>query len=207
MSEETHTISVQINGRKVKVTVEARMLLSDLLRGELGLTGTHVGCAHGVCGACTVMIDGQTARSCLTFAVQMDGATIETVETLGDNASLNVLQQAFHEKHALQCGFCTPGVLMSATQLLNRNPDPTETEIRRALSGNLCRCTGYVNIIRAVKLAAERMRGLAASSSAHASASRESRPSNDFDHRIPDRQADPATGRPATASRPGPICR
>jgi carbon-monoxide dehydrogenase small subunit len=173
MSEETHTISVQINGRKVKVTVEARMLLSDLLRGELGLTGTHVGCAHGVCGACTVMIDGQTARSCLTFAVQMDGATIETVETLGDNASLNVLQQAFHEKHALQCGFCTPGVLMSATQLLNRNPDPTETEIRRALSGNLCRCTGYVNIIRAVKRAAERMRGLAASSSAHASASRE----------------------------------
>jgi carbon-monoxide dehydrogenase small subunit len=157
MSEDTVLVRMSVNGRTVERHVEPRMLLSDFLRGELNLTGTHVGCAHGVCGACTIMIDGQAGRSCLAFAVQMEGATIETVESLAGNGPLTALQQAFHENHALQCGFCTPGFLMSATQLLKRNPDPNDKDIRRALAGNICRCTGYVNIVRAVKAAARKL--------------------------------------------------
>jgi aerobic-type carbon monoxide dehydrogenase small subunit (CoxS/CutS family) len=157
MSEDALAVSMTVNGRKFERNVEPRMLLADFLRGVLGFTGTHVGCAHGVCGACTVIVNGETSRSCLIFAVQMNGASIETVESLAGNGPLSVLQQAFHEKHALQCGFCTPGFLMAATQLLKRNANPTEVEIRRGLAGNLCRCTGYVNIVRAVKLAAERL--------------------------------------------------
>jgi carbon-monoxide dehydrogenase small subunit len=154
MSVETIPVGMSVNGRTLERNVEPRMLLVDFLRTELRLTGTHVGCAHGVCGACTVMIDGQTARSCLAFAVQMNGARIETVESLAGDGPLTPLQQAFHENHALQCGFCTSGFLMAAKQLLARSPDPTEPEIRRALAGNICRCTGYVNIIKAVKAAA-----------------------------------------------------
>jgi carbon-monoxide dehydrogenase small subunit len=134
------------------------VLLADFLRHECGLTGTHVGCAHGVCGACTVVLDGVSARSCLTFAVQADGKEITTVEGLAEGDSLNVLQQAFHENHALQCGYCTPGFLMSLTEFLRETPDPDETQIRERLSGNLCRCTGYANIVRAVQAAAQRLR-------------------------------------------------
>jgi aerobic-type carbon monoxide dehydrogenase small subunit (CoxS/CutS family) len=158
MSADAVPVRVSVNGRTVERHVEPRMLLVDFLRSELHLTGTHVGCAHGVCGACTVMIDGQTARSCLAFAAQMNGARIETVESLAGDGPLTPLQQAFHENHALQCGYCTSGFLMAATQLLARSPDPTEAEIRRALVGNICRCTGYVNIIRAVKAAARMMK-------------------------------------------------
>ncbi len=162
MTANALLVSMTVNGRKVERHVEPRMLLADFLRGQLGLTGTHVGCAHGVCGACTVMVNGETSRSCLIFAVQMNEASIETVESLAGNGPLTVLQQAFHETHALQCGFCTPGFLMSATQLLKHNANPTEAEIRRSLAGNLCRCTGYVNIVRALKLAAARLNGSAA---------------------------------------------
>ena len=161
-------VRVTINGRVVERNVEPRMLLVDFLRSELRLTGTHVGCAHGVCGACTVMIDGQTARSCLAFAVQMEGARIETVESLAGDGPLTAVQQAFHENHALQCGFCTSGFLMTVTQLLARSPNPSDSEIRRALAGNICRCTGYVNIIRAVKAAARIMNARGASSDAPA---------------------------------------
>jgi carbon-monoxide dehydrogenase small subunit len=140
-----------------KREVEPRVLLCDFLRYELRLTGTHVGCAHGVCGACTVSIDGNTARSCLTLAVQADGANIETVEALASGRELSVIQQAFYEHHALQCGFCTPGFLMTARELLARDPEPSEQTIRRALSGNICRCTGYVHIVRAIQAAARRL--------------------------------------------------
>jgi aerobic-type carbon monoxide dehydrogenase small subunit (CoxS/CutS family) len=157
MISDACLVRMSVNGCWVERQVEARMLLVDFLRTELKLTGSHVGCAHGVCGACTIMIDGQTARSCLAFAAQMDGAVIETVEALAGNGPLTPLQQAFQEHHALQCGFCTSGFLMTATQLLAHNPDPTEKEIRRALAGHLCRCTGYVNIVKAVKAAARRM--------------------------------------------------
>lgn len=147
-----------VNGRKYTREVEDRMLLVDFLRTELGLTGTHVGCAHGVCGACTVLIDGKSGRSCIAFAAQLDGHEIRTVESLAAGDRLNPIQQAFHEHHALQCGYCTPGFMMTATELLARNPDPTEAEIRDGLAGNLCRCTGYVNIVRAVGSAARKMR-------------------------------------------------
>ena len=158
MSRAEITVSLTVNGRQVRRTVEPRLLLADFLRNELRLTGTHVGCAHGVCGACTIMINGRTARSCLAFAVQMEGATIETVESLAPRGSLSPIQQAFHEEHALQCGFCTPGFLLTVKQLLADNPDPTEKEIRLALAGNLCRCTGYVHIVRAVQNAAAKLR-------------------------------------------------
>jgi len=138
--------------------VEPRMLLSDFLRHELGLTGTHVGCEHGVCGSCTIVFDGEAMRSCLLFAVQADGHEISTVEGLGTPDNLHPLQEAFQEKHALQCGFCTPGFLMSLTPFLEENPNPDREEIREAIAGNLCRCTGYENIVDAVKLAAEKMR-------------------------------------------------
>jgi carbon-monoxide dehydrogenase small subunit len=154
-------ISVAVNGTQYERTVEPRLLLSDFLRHELGLTGTHVGCEHGVCGACTILFDGEPVRSCLMFAVQANGHEILTVESLGTMDELHPLQEAFREAHAVQCGFCTPGVLMSLLPFMEENPDPTEGEIREALSGNLCRCTGYQHIVDAVKLAAERMHSAA----------------------------------------------
>ena len=151
-------VSTTVNGEAYRRTVEPRLLLSDFIRHELGLTGTHVGCEHGVCGACTVLMDGVAVRSCLVFAVQADGCALETVEGLtpGDGP-LHVLQEAFRDAHGLQCGFCTPGILMSMVPFLRDHPTPDEPQIREALSGNLCRCTGYQNIVEAVRLAAERM--------------------------------------------------
>ena len=157
MTPRTHKIELTVNGKKLQRHVESRLLLSDFLRYELRLTGTHVGCAHGVCGACTVSINGCTARSCLTLAVQMDGAVIETVESLAPGGPLSAIQQAFYEHHALQCGFCTPGFLMSTRELLARHPDPSDETVRMALRGNICRCTGYVNIVRAVRAAARKL--------------------------------------------------
>jgi len=144
-------IKLTVNGVVYERSVEPRLLLCDLLRVDLGLTGTHVGCEHGVCGACTVIVNGDSARSCLMLAVQADGAVIETVEGLGSIHKLNSVQQAFHEHHALQCGFCTPGMLMTVTDLLRKYPLATEDEIRGGLSGNLCRCTGYEHIVEAVR--------------------------------------------------------
>jgi aerobic-type carbon monoxide dehydrogenase small subunit (CoxS/CutS family) len=153
------TISVEINGRVVTSAVEPRLLLGDFIRDNASLTGTHFGCEHGVCGACTVQLDGQPVRSCLMFAVQADGRRIATVEGMAPSAdTLHPLQQAFHESHALQCGFCTPGILMTMEAFLRDDPDPTPERIRSALAGNLCRCTGYQNIIEAVRLAADRQR-------------------------------------------------
>jgi len=156
---QTISITVTINEKEYTREVESRMLLSDFLRHELGLTGTHVGCEHGVCGACTIIFEGESARSCLMFAVQADEHNITTVEGLAsDKDNLHPLQQSFWEKHGLQCGYCTPGILMTMIPFLKQNPEPTEDEIRHALSGNLCRCTGYQHIVDAVKLAAEKMR-------------------------------------------------
>ena len=155
---DQHTIRVVVNGTPYERTVESRLLLSDFLRHELGLTGTHVGCEHGVCGACTVLFDGEPVRSCLMFAVQADGHEIMTVEGLApDPEHLHPLQEAFWEAHALQCGFCTPGFLMTLKPFLEENPNPTEEEIRLAISGNLCRCTGYQHIVEAVQLAAKKL--------------------------------------------------
>ncbi len=155
---DQHTIRVVVNGTPYERTVESRLLLSDFLRHELGLTGTHVGCEHGVCGACTVLFDGEPVRSCLMFAVQADGHEIVTVEGLApDPEHLHPLQEAFWEAHALQCGFCTPGFLMTLKPFLEENPNPTEEEIRLAISGNLCRCTGYQHIVEAVQLAAKKL--------------------------------------------------
>ena len=145
-------VSLTLNGRKLSAEAEPRLLLSDFLRQSLGATGTHVGCEHGICGACTVLIDGVAVRSCLTLAVQAEGRAVTTVEALAaPDGALNPLQQAFQNHHALQCGFCTPGILMSFTDFLARNPHPTEPEIRDVLSGHLCRCTGYAGIVNAVK--------------------------------------------------------
>jgi carbon-monoxide dehydrogenase small subunit len=155
--ENTFAISVTVNGTSYQRSVDPRTLLSDFLRYDLGLTGTHVGCEHGVCGACTVLLDGEAVRSCLLFAPQVDGHEILTVEGLGTLDDLHPLQEAFRETHALQCGFCTPGILTTLLPYLKENPNPTEEEIREAISGNLCRCTGYQHIIDAVKLAAENM--------------------------------------------------
>ena len=153
------SVTVTINEKEYIREVEPRMLLSDFLRHELGLTGTHVGCEHGVCGACTIMFDGESMRSCLIFAVQTDGHKITTVEGLAkDKDDLHPLQQSFWEAHGLQCGYCTPGILMTMVPFLKENPNPTEDEIRHALSGNLCRCTGYQHIVDAVQLAAEKMK-------------------------------------------------
>jgi aerobic carbon-monoxide dehydrogenase small subunit len=146
-------ISVVVNGTVYERAVEQRLLLVDFLRGTLGLTGTHVGCEHGVCGACTVLVDGDSVRACLLFAVQLDGCKVETVESLGTLNKLNPLQEAFREHHALQCGFCTPGMLMTATDLLRKYPLATDEQIREGLSGNLCRCTGYEHIVKAVRAA------------------------------------------------------
>jgi carbon-monoxide dehydrogenase small subunit len=154
-----YRISVTVNGATYEREIEPRLLLSDFLRHELNLTGTHVGCEHGVCGACTVLFDGQPVRSCILLAVQADGHELTTVEGLSPGPEqLHPLQQAFWESHGLQCGFCTPGFLMTLVPFLEENPDPSEAEIRQALSGNLCRCTGYQHIVDAVKLAAERRR-------------------------------------------------
>lgn len=151
-------IVLDVNGHKHPVEVEPRRLLSDVLRENCGLTGTHVGCEHGVCGACTVLVDGRPVRSCLTYAVQMDGAAIETIESQSADGALSALQQALHEKHGLQCGFCTPGIVLTMQAWLKDNPDPTEHEVREALSGNICRCTGYQNIVEAVLSVAEEAR-------------------------------------------------
>ena len=145
-----HRVTVTVNGRPYSGFAEPRTLLSDFLRHELKLFGTHVGCEHGVCGACTVNIDGRAVRSCLRFAVQADGAEIGTVEGLATGRALSPLQEAFRRRHALQCGFCTPGILISATQFLETNPNPTEEEVRDMLSGHICRCTGYEGMVRAI---------------------------------------------------------
>ena len=156
---DSRTIEFEVNGRKFERTVETRMTLVDLLRQDLGLTGTHIGCEHGVCGACTVLIDGLSMRSCLMLAVQVGGHAVTTVEGLaGPGNALSPLQQAFWEENALQCGFCTPGMLTTLTELLAANPDPTEQDIRETISGNICRCTGYQSIVEATLLAAARLR-------------------------------------------------
>ncbi len=152
------TISLTVNGNAYEREVEPRLLLSDFIRHDLGLTGTHVGCEHGVCGACTILFDGEPTRSCLMFAVQAHGHAVITVEGLGTIDDLHPIQEAFWEAHGLQCGFCTPGFLTTLVPFLEENPDPSEEEIRNAISGNLCRCTGYQHIIEAVQLAAKKMR-------------------------------------------------
>ena len=156
----TTAVSFAVNGRPVTVHAEDRRLLADVLRQDLGLTGTHVGCEQGVCGACTVLIGGIPQRSCLVFAVQVEGEAIETVESLGASPDeMHPIQRAFWEAHGLQCGFCTPGILMTVKEFLERNPEPTDDEIRLALAGNLCRCTGYVHVVEAVRRAAREMAG------------------------------------------------
>ena len=152
-------ITVKVNGSAQTREVETRLTLADFLRHELNLTGTHVGCEHGVCGACTVLVGGRSARSCLMLAVQCDGEEVATVESLATGGSLNPLQEAFREHHGLQCGFCTPGILMTLTEFLRDHPDPKEEDVREALTGNLCRCTGYQGIVDAALAAAKRMRG------------------------------------------------
>lgn len=150
-------IALTVNHENYERSVEPRMLLSDFLRHELGLTGTHVGCEHGVCGACSILFDGQPVRSCLMFAVQANGHEILTIEGLGTIDNLHPIQESFIEAHGLQCGFCTPGIIMTLVPFLEKNPNPDETEIRHAISGNICRCTGYQHIVDAVKLAAAKM--------------------------------------------------
>lgn len=159
MAINKKTVEMTVNGKRYRREVEPRYLLADFLRHELELKGTHIGCEHGVCGACTVLIDGRTARSCLHFAVALDGAEITTVEGMATDEALHPIQRAFHENHALQCGYCTPGFLMTVHEFLRRNPDPSRDEIRTALANNICRCTGYVNIVKAVEQAAREMRG------------------------------------------------
>jgi aerobic carbon-monoxide dehydrogenase small subunit len=149
-------VSMAINGQKYEGLVEPRKLLVDFIREDAGLTGTHIGCEHGVCGACTIIMEGETVRSCLTFAVQAEGCELWTVEGLAENGTLSPLQNAFWENHGLQCGFCTPGILMTAVELLRDNPSPSDLEIRVGISGNLCRCTGYKNIVKSIAAAAEK---------------------------------------------------
>jgi carbon-monoxide dehydrogenase small subunit len=159
MPEPAHDVALTVNGTSYRGTIEARMLLSDFLRHELRLAGTHVGCEHGVCGACTVLLDGAPVRSCLMFAVQANGSELSTIEGLASaSGDLSPLQAAMHEHHGLQCGYCTPGILMTMTAFLREHASPSEDEVREALSGNLCRCTGYQNIVDAVLKAAETMR-------------------------------------------------
>lgn len=153
------SISVNVNGRQYEREVEPRKLLSDFLRHDLDLTGTHVGCEHGICGACTILLDGKSVRSCLTFAVQTNGAEIKTIEGHAENGEMSPLQEAFWENHGLQCGYCTPGMLATAQELLDVNPNPTVDEVREALSGNLCRCTGYQTIVDSILAAAKVIRG------------------------------------------------
>ena len=153
----TQHISVTVNGTAQEADVEARLLLVHFLRDTLGLTGTHIGCDTSHCGACTVHLDGESAKSCTMLAVQANGRTVKTIEGLADGATLHPLQQAFWDQHGLQCGFCTPGMIMQSAWLLEQNPDPSEAEIREGISGNLCRCTGYVNIVKSIQQAAEQM--------------------------------------------------
>jgi len=155
----THHIKVTVNGAVKEADVEARLLLVHFIREDLNLTGTHIGCDTTSCGACTVLLNGRAVKSCTVFAVQADGGEVRTVEGLASNGKLHPLQEGFHEMHGLQCGFCTPGMMMTASAFLQMNPNPTEDEIRWAISGNLCRCTGYVNIVKAVQYAAEKMKG------------------------------------------------
>jgi len=155
------TIAVTVNGIKHTREVEDRVLLANFLRDELGLTGTHIGCDTSQCGCCTVHVDGRAVKSCTMLAVQANGATISTIESMAHDGKLHPIQQAFTECHGLQCGFCTPGMIMAVAGLLKDNPDPTDAQIEHGLEGNLCRCTGYINIVKAVKLSAERMRGKA----------------------------------------------
>ena len=161
MPADRHDIELSVNGKSYRRGVEARMLLSDFLRHELQLAGTHVGCEHGVCGACTVLLDGLPVRSCLMLAVQANGHELTTIEGLAVGEELHPIQQAMHEHHGLQCGYCTPGILMTMTAFLEENPAPSEEEVREALSGNLCRCTGYQNIVDAMLAAAQAMRAAA----------------------------------------------
>lgn len=158
MSSSKHTITVNVNGTEVTREVDARTLLVHFLREDLSLTGTHIGCDTTSCGACTVHLNGTAVKSCTLFAVQADGGTVETVESLASGGQLHPLQEGFWEKHGLQCGYCTPGMLMAAKELLARNPDPTEEEIRWGISGNLCRCTGYNKIVEAIQYAAAKLR-------------------------------------------------
>lgn len=158
MTEPVRTVTLSVNGVRRTLTVPVRKTLVDVLREDLGLTGTHIGCEHGVCGACTVLLDGEPVRSCLLLAVQAEGHEVTTVEALGTPDRLHPLQQAFWECHALQCGFCTPGFLMTLVAFLRENPNPTREEIREAIAGNLCRCTGYQHIVDAAEHAAQRMR-------------------------------------------------
>ena len=153
-----HTIKVTINGEQVTREVESRNLLVHFIREDLDLTGTHIGCDTTSCGACTVLLNGRAVKSCTVFAVQADGGTVETIESVAEDGNLHPLQEGFWEKHGLQCGYCTPGMIMSAKHLLEKNPDPSEEEIRWGISGNLCRCTGYNNIVAAIEYAAEKMR-------------------------------------------------
>ena len=154
----THTINLTVNGAAHTVEVESRLLLVHLIREQLALTGTHIGCDTSSCGACTVIVNGRALKSCTMFAVQADGASIETIEGVAGPAGMHPLQEGFWEKHGLQCGFCTPGMIMAAKALLERNPEPTEHEIRYGISGNLCRCTGYVKIVESIQYAAEKLR-------------------------------------------------
>jgi aerobic carbon-monoxide dehydrogenase small subunit len=154
----THEVTVTVNGQEHSLEIESRLLLVHLLREKLGLTGTHVGCDTSSCGACTVLVDGVPIKSCTHFAVQVDGREVKTVEGLAKGAELHPLQQGFHEEHGLQCGFCTPAMLLVGAALLEENPDPSEEEIRWALSGNICRCTGYQNIVKSVQWAAQKMK-------------------------------------------------
>ena len=158
MPQAYRSVEITVNGQTYNKQVEPRRLLSDFLRDDLDLRGTHVGCEHGICGACTVLMNGNTVRSCLMFAVQANGAEITTIEGLATNGELHPLQEGFWENHGLQCGFCTPGFLLSACELLERNPDPTEEEVRVGLSGNMCRCTGYQGIVESVLAAATKMK-------------------------------------------------
>ena len=157
--DRTRTITLWVNGRSVTRQVQARMHLVDFLRGELGLTGSHLGCEHGVCGACTIRVDGDAVRGCLMLAVQADGTRVETIEGLSDTGVIGDLQEAFHERNALQCGYCTPGMLVTAAELLAQNTTPTRGEIRDAISGNYCRCTGYQAIVEAIAMTADRRNG------------------------------------------------
>ncbi len=155
---DKRSITLTVNGRNHELLVEPRKLLADALREDCRLTGTHVGCEHGVCGACTVLVDGKPVRSCLTYAIQMEGHAVSTIESVAVNAEFSPIQQALHQEHRLQCGFCTPGIVMTFEAFLKSNPEPSDEEIRDALSGNLCRCTGYQNIVKAIQRAAEQMR-------------------------------------------------
>ena len=161
----THRITLTVNGTEHRVEVESRLLLVHLLRDVLRLTGTHIGCDTTHCGACTIVLDGEPVKSCTVLAVQADGASVTTVEGLAQNGALHPIQEGFWQEHGLQCGFCTPGMMMTSYALLRRNPDPSEEEIRRAISRNLCRCTGYVNIVKAVQYAAEKTKTASSASS------------------------------------------